>query len=306
MVDTLLGKLAPIAEKVGYAGLTLAVGVTAVSIARDIAAGDYQKAADSAGEFGTELLAGLAGGMATGATVAVVGGRLVGAALMANPIGIAVITAAGILASIPASQFGPALWDNVIKPELQAIVDTLYDVATLGTLSQTPEFQADYPVVAQMLSLGINFHDGIYKAASSIFAFAHHDPLVVDVSGSGIKIADLSPSSPYFDVAGNGHSQQTSWIGLGTGFLAIADSDGLVHNGTSLIASFDQLEAMDVKGRGVIDSSSPGFSQLVVWQDLNGDGLCQSNEVSTLASLGITSIQFDCFPKPRARSEATP
>ena len=119
------------------------------------------------------------------------------------------------------------------------------------------------------------------------------DPLVIDVSGNGLNLEARSLTTPYFDFSGNGMASHTAWIGAGTGFLAIAGADGLVDNGSDLIDTFTQLQALAANNDGVIDASDPIFSKLVVWEDLNGDGVCQADEVFTLAQLGIVSISVN-------------
>lgn len=115
-------------------------------------------------------------------------------------------------------------------------------------------------------------------------------PLPDDAGGGYVP-----PATPYFDFTGDGTAQHAAWIGAGSGFLAIAGADGLVDNGSDLIDTFAQLQALAPSGRGVIDASDPIFNQLVVWQDLNGDGICQANEVETLAQLGIVSISLNAI-----------
>ena len=128
-------------------------------------------------------------------------------------------------------------------------------------------------------------------AAMAMILAAQKDPLVIDLIGKGISLTPLTESPVYFDYAGNGMAQQTSWIGAGTGFLATLGADGLVDNGTDLITSFVQLATFDTAGDGLIGGSD--MNKLVVWQDTNGDGVCQSDELQTLSQLGITSIQLD-------------
>ena len=119
------------------------------------------------------------------------------------------------------------------------------------------------------------------------------DPLVIDLAGTGLNMLARSFATPYFDFTGSGTAQHTAWIGIGTGFLGVVGPDGLIDNGSDLIDTFAQLRAMGANGAGVIDASAPEFSKLVVWEDINGDGVCQANEVFTLAQLGIVSISVD-------------
>ena len=67
-------------------------------------------------------------------------------------------------------------------------------------------------------------------------------------------------------------------------------SDGIVHNGNNLITSFQQLSGLDANHDGVINGAE--LNGISVWQDANGDGVCQPHEVVSLASLGVTSISL--------------
>ena len=134
---------------------------------------------------------------------------------------------------------------------------------------------------------------------------AQKDPLVVDLTGSGLNLAARSGFTPYFDFSGDGFAQNTAWIGSGTGFLATLGSDGTIDNGTNLIDSFSQLAAMDTNGDGVINSSDSDFGDIVVWQDENNDGIAQSGEIETLAEAGIVSISLTTSPADLAVNGST-
>ncbi len=141
-------------------------------------------------------------------------------------------------------------------------------------------------------------------------AGAQLDPLVIDLTGQGLHLLARSASSPYFDFTRSGFAHNTGWIGAGTGFLAITGADGLVHDGTQLFGSASQdgfaaLRALDSNGDGVIDAQDAGFGTLVVWQDLNGDGVCQPGEVSTLAQLGVASLSLKTTTVWQAHGDAT-
>jgi hypothetical protein len=63
--------------------------------------------------------------------------------------------------------------------------------------------------------------------------------------------------------------------------------------GSQSTDGFTALEALDVNGDGVLNSSDPGWSSLYIWQDANGNGTADPGEVKSLASLGITSINLN-------------
>lgn len=56
---------------------------------------------------------------------------------------------------------------------------------------------------------------------------------------------------------------------------------------------FQALAAYDTNNDGVIDANDTQFGDLRVWQDTDGDGFSQPDELHTLASLGISSINLN-------------
>ena len=190
-------------------------------------------------------------------------------------------TAVGLLASIAAA----------------TVVATFLPVEALGAVPAAILVGGAYLVFGKLAQAAYLYERnrplGNYvKQLATAVISAQRDPLVINLDGNGIQVKSLQGFSPYFDFSGNGFAQQTSWICAGSGFLAIAAPDGLVHNGSQLITSFSQLTGYDSNGDGVINASDPEFSKLVVWQDLNGDGVCEPGEVFSLSALGITGISI--------------
>jgi hypothetical protein len=64
------------------------------------------------------------------------------------------------------------------------------------------------------------------------------------------------------------------------------------------VDGFDVLALMDTNADGKINASDAKFSELRIWQDLNGNGAVDAGEMHTLVEMGITSISL-------ARSKST-
>ena len=64
-------------------------------------------------------------------------------------------------------------------------------------------------------------------------------------------------------------------------------------NGQNASNGYEALAQLDANGDGVIDSKDAAYSQLKVWVDENGDGVSQSGELKSLASLDIASVSVN-------------
>ncbi len=124
------------------------------------------------------------------------------------------------------------------------------------------------------------------------------DPLVLDLTGRGLNTTSLDGSQVHFDLNNNFFSERTGWIGAGAGLLALdKNGNGLVDDASELFGNFTgsglaDLAQYDLNHDGKIDRADAVYARLQVWQDLNGDGVTQARELSSLADLGIASISL--------------
>lgn len=133
-------------------------------------------------------------------------------------------------------------------------------------------------------------------------------PIIIDTTAEGFHLTSAEGGAT-FDIAGNGHPVRIAWTAKGfhNAFLALPGPDGLVHNGKELFGNFTPqpqsphpngflaLAQFDDpqnggNGDGIIDKRDAVFSRLRLWIDENHDGVCQPNELHTLAELGVSSI----------------
>ncbi len=126
------------------------------------------------------------------------------------------------------------------------------------------------------------------------------DPLVFDLDGNSIQ----TRSDAYFDYNGNDFAVQTGWISPWDGFLVMdRNGNGTIDDGSELFSGYtlmsngqrahngyEALGEFDVNHDGKIDAADPAYSKLMVWQDVNGDGISDSWELHTLSFYGIASI----------------
>ncbi|MEP5758384.1 MAG: calcium-binding protein [Litoreibacter sp.] len=123
-------------------------------------------------------------------------------------------------------------------------------------------------------------------------------PLVLDLDGDGIELTSVDEATVHFDLDVNGFAEATGWVSGGDGLLVLdLNGNGVIDNGTELFGDqtgydngFLSLASYDETGDGVIDQSDSVFETLLVWRDLNFDGISQDEELIGLNAVGIASI----------------
>ena len=142
--------------------------------------------------------------------------------------------------------------------------------------------------------------EGVTSLAASdivIVAGTAADPLVLDLDGNGYAFN----TSVSFDINGDGHVDRVAWNSAGDGMLAMdSNGDGVVNDGTELFSQYFNgdsfisgaaaLASLDTNGDGIIDMNDAAFANLVIWRDVNADGITDAGELSGLAAHGIASI----------------
>ncbi len=112
------------------------------------------------------------------------------------------------------------------------------------------------------------------------------DPLVINFS---VPTASLSGGKFAFDLDADGDQEQISFVGQGSGFLALdKNGDGIVNNGGELFGpqsgtGLADLAVYDADGNNWIDENDAIYSRLSIWtKDENGN--------DRLLALGQTGI----------------
>jgi hypothetical protein len=125
------------------------------------------------------------------------------------------------------------------------------------------------------------------------------DPLILDLDGDGVRVTTVEQGA-HFDLTGDGVAEQVATVSGGDGFLALdRDSDGRITSGRELFGDqhgaangFTELARFDGNLDKRIDANDAVFESLRVWRDENRDGVSTAGELSTLAGLGIESIDL--------------
>jgi len=130
---------------------------------------------------------------------------------------------------------------------------------------------------------------------------ASADPLVVDLDSDGIELTDARKGyGVRFDLTADGTPENVSWVSPHDGLLAYdRNSDGCINDGRELFGDangasdgFAELRKYDSDGNNRIDRNDPIFEKLQIWQDENGDGVSDVNELKSLDAYGIQTIDL--------------
>jgi Lectin C-type domain/FG-GAP-like repeat/RTX calcium-binding nonapeptide repeat (4 copies) len=133
------------------------------------------------------------------------------------------------------------------------------------------------------------------------------DPLIIDLNNDGLQLISLENSSTRFDIDADGYTENTAWVSPEDGILTIdLNGDGTINNISEIFSEhygdgtpnsgLNALSTLDSNQNGIISATDAQYNQILVWQDLNQDGISQANELKTLSQHGINSINLNGLP----------
>ena len=139
-------------------------------------------------------------------------------------------------------------------------------------------------------------------------------PLIVDTARDGYKLTSVD-NGVRFDLNADGVPEQVAWTRRDSddAFLVLdRNGNGLVDNGTELFGNytparpdtpeittangFEALKFVETSAYGrsrrdeVIDANDAAFSRLLLWRDLNHNGISEPDELEPVAASGLKAI----------------
>jgi hypothetical protein len=134
-------------------------------------------------------------------------------------------------------------------------------------------------------------------------------PILINMSNNGSDHLTSAADGVFFDIFANGTPIRVAWTSADSpvGFLVWdRNRNGTIDDGSELFGSvtrlrnghmaangFEALAEWDVNHDRRIDSSDPVYSKLRLWFDLNHNGFSEPDELLSLESVGVLSVETD-------------
>ncbi len=194
-------------------------------------------------------------------------------------------------------------WGIRYTKERSEISDEALTFSASGNIKSQDGKSIDFALAFEMKS-----HTQLYESTSFKAGDALIDPLVLNFGADTVTISNMKKD---FDLNMDGKNEQFSFVGEGSGFLALdKNSDGIINNGSELFGptkgnGFAELSAYDGDKNGWIDENDTVFEKLLIWtKDSSGAENLYSLKEKNVGALylGKTDTQFDI--KNGAKMEA--
>lgn len=154
-----------------------------------------------------------------------------------------------------------------------------------------------------------------------------NSPIVVDAARDGFKLTNAA-EGVLFDVNADGVPEQTAWTAADSDDAWLAmdrNGNGRIDNGSELFGNitpvyatgsdatapngFEALKFLEWAGYGaptsvaqvneVIDAGDAAFARLLLWRDVNHNGISEATELTSVRAAGIAEIRTAYQEKKR-------
>jgi len=155
----------------------------------------------------------------------------------------------------------------------------------------------DYGIVFK-LSVPLN---GVYNSTQNL-----KSPLVLDLNGNGVELNHINSQGVFFDIDNDQYAEKVGWVDASDGMLAMdRNGNGFIDDitelyGDDVMPAFKKLAMHDSNGNGKIDQGDDDYVNLLVWQDLNQNGISEDGELKALDHIDINIKEISLSETPEA------
>ena len=134
------------------------------------------------------------------------------------------------------------------------------------------------------------------------------EPILVNLEPGSYRLSGID-DPVRFDIHADGRPLKMAWTArnAAVAFLALdRNGNGMIDNGAELFGNasslpdgtratngFAALAAYDTTHDGVIDANDPIWPSLLLWTDLNHNGISEPSEIVLLSGSSVTAISLD-------------
>lgn len=161
--------------------------------------------------------------------------------------------------------------------------------STSGSVSTKDGRQIDFKL-AFSINKSVSTHESLsFKAGDALI-----DPLVLNFDGNTVTMGNIKHR---FDLDLDGKDDEFSFVGSGSGFLALdKNGDGKINDGSELFGptlgnGFSELMAYDKDSNMWIDENDAIFEKLLIWtKDENGNEELYSLKEKNVGALYLNAV----------------
>ena len=185
-------------------------------------------------------------------------------------------------------------WGMEYNYERHEIHDESLKFAAEGNVKSEDGKSIDFSLAFSMKN-----YSEIHEKVSLKAGDALIDPLVINFDTDTVTISDIKHN---FDLNLDGKNDEFSFVGKGSGFLALdKNNDGIINDGSELFGpdkgnGFDELRVYDTDNNNWIDENDDIFNSLVIWtkHELGEENFYSLKDKNVGALyLGQINTQFD-------------
>lgn len=161
-----------------------------------------------------------------------------------------------------------------------------------GNVTTEDGKEIDFKLAFKMQKSSVTHESLSFKAGDALI-----DPLVLNFGNNIVSMSDVKHN---FDLNLDGKEDEFSFVGKGSGFLALdKNEDGVINNGSELFGptlgnGFDELSKYDSDNNSWIDENDAVFEKLVIWtKDESGDEQLFRLKDKNIGALYLESTKTD-------------